>query len=394
MNILNQEVIVELFENNYLLFASFMSVGIFALTYYLIPKILWVSQVLKLNKEINHRSSHALPVPAFGGIAFFLVLILAISLFQSLRTLQTGNHLIIGLTFLFMAGLKDDLVVSSAKLKFLSQLFAAGFLVFSPELQLNNLHGFLGIFEIPAVLGYIIKILFIIAIINAYNLIDGIDGLASIAGIVIFSSYAVVFYFSGSPYFVLVSLTGMAILAAFLRFNFSRGGRKMFMGDGGSLIIGLMIAFLSLKILVMTQAPQMAAEGFYSENRLLFISAVLFLPVFDTLRVIILRLKDGKSPFKADRNHMHHVLLDNGLNHKKSSFLLGGLNMSVIILYLMLSRDLKSVAMSAVMLVLFIVVGIAFDALKKRAKQKEFVAHKPKGIKVERFSDLEKNYAD
>ena len=108
--------------------------------------------------EINHRSSHKVEVPAFGGVAFFLVLILIISILQSLRTSFTGNHLIIGLTFLFMAGLKDDLVVSTAKLKFVSQIFAAGFIIFSPELQLTDLHGFLGIYEIPLVLGLCIEI--------------------------------------------------------------------------------------------------------------------------------------------------------------------------------------------------------------------------------------------
>ena len=152
MNILDPEILLPLFHKYYVVFALIVLLIAFNLTYYLTPKVLWVSRELNLNKEINHRSSHSMTVPAFGGIAFFLVLILAICLFQGLRTVQTGNHLIIGLTFLFMAGLKDDLVVSSAKLKFFSQLFAAGFLVFSPELQLDNLNGFLGVFEIPELL--------------------------------------------------------------------------------------------------------------------------------------------------------------------------------------------------------------------------------------------------
>ncbi|GAA4644994.1 MraY family glycosyltransferase [Pontixanthobacter gangjinensis] len=334
--------------------------------------------------EINHRSSHKLEVPSFGGVAFFLVLILIISVLQSLRTSFTGNHLIIGLTFLFMAGLKDDLVVSSAKLKFISQVFAAGFIIFSPELSMLDLHGFLGIGEIPLIIGYGLKLLIVVALINAYNLIDGIDGLAGIAGIVICSIFALAFYLVREPYFVLLSVSAVGILAAFLRYNFSNSHRKMFMGDGGSLIIGFLIAFLSLKILVMPESPELLKIGFLPENRALFVLAVLFLPIFDTLRVILIRLSDGKSPFEADRNHLHHVLLDNNLSHKKASLVLGGLNILIIAVCILVSRELNSLWMSAFCIFLFLVVGVMFEMLKKRAQElKQAEPRRPKGIRVQ-----------
>lgn len=389
MNILDQDILLDLFHRYYLFFAGFVFSLAFVLTWYFTPKVLWVSRKKALMKEVNGRSSHNSAIPPFGGVAFFLVLILIISTLQALRTSPTGNHLIIGLTFLFMAGLKDDLVISSAKLKFVSQLFAAGFIIFSPELQLNNLHGFLGIFEIPEVLGYGLKVLIVVALINAYNLIDGIDGLASISGIVISLSYAAVFYATGHPYFVLISLSVAGILGAFLRFNFSRGGQKMFMGDGGSLVIGFMIAFLSLKILVMQPYEPLMQEGFIPENRVLFALAVLFLPIFDTLRVIIIRLRNGNTPFEADRNHMHHVLLDNGLSHKKASLFLGGLNLSVIVFYMMLSRDLRSIGMSLAMLGVFVVVALAFEGLKRRSQSRKIISGRPKGIKVVRKKEEE-----
>ncbi|SHF46456.1 UDP-N-acetylmuramyl pentapeptide phosphotransferase/UDP-N-acetylglucosamine-1-phosphate transferase [Salegentibacter echinorum] len=389
MNILDQDILLDLFHRYYLFFAGCVFLLAFVLTWYFTPKVLWVSREKNMMKEINDRSSHSTAIPPFGGVAFFLVLVLVISVLQALRTSPTGNHLIIGLTFLFMAGLKDDLVISSAKLKFVSQLFVAGFIIFSPELQLTSLHGFWGIFEIPMVLGYAFKVLIVVALINAYNLIDGIDGLAGILGIVISLTYAMVFYATGHPYFVLLSLTVAGLLSAFLRFNFSRGRRKMFMGDGGSLVIGFMIAFLSLKILVMQPYEPLMKEGFVPENRLLFALAVLFIPIFDTLRVICIRLKNGKTPFEADRNHMHHVLLDNGLSHKKASFVLGGLNLAVIIIYMMLSRDLKSIGMSLAMLAIFAVVAIAFAGLKRKSQQRTILYGRPKGIKVERRQQRE-----
>jgi len=371
MNILDQEVILDLFHRNYLFFTACVFIAAFCLTWYFLPKVMWVTREKGLMKEVNHRSSHKDAIPPFGGVAFFLVFVFIICILQSLRTSPTGNHLIIGLTFLFMAGLKDDLVISTAKLKFFSQLFAAGFLIFSPELQLTTFHGFLGVYEIPFLLGFFLKTLIVIALINAYNLIDGIDGLAGAVGIVICLAYGVVFYATGHPYFVLISITTVGILAAFLRFNFSRGSKKMFMGDGGSMVIGLIIAFLSLKMLVMKPYIPLMKEGFTPENRILFTLAVLFIPVFDTLRVMVLRLRNRKSPFEADRNHMHHVLLDLGLSHKKASFTLAGFNILVITIYIILSRKLDSIGMSLVMLGIFIAALILIDHLKYKGFKRE-----------------------
>ncbi|MCM4155363.1 MraY family glycosyltransferase [Gramella sp. AN32] len=367
MNILDQEILITLFRQHYFFFAGAVFLLAFILTWYFTPKVLWVTREKSLMKEVNHRSSHKNKVPPFGGVSFFLVLILVISLLQALRTGYTGNHLIIGLTFLFMAGLKDDLVISTARLKFASQLFAASFIIFSPELEFTTLHGFLGIYDIPLLISYFIKLLIVVALINAYNLIDGIDGLAAIAGIVICLTYALVFYTTGLSYFVLISLSIVGILGGFLRFNFSRGRKKMFMGDGGSLIIGFMIAFLSLKILVMAPYQQIVNQGFFPENTVLFMVAVLFLPIFDTLRVMIIRILNRNSPFEADRNHMHHVLLDNGLNHKTSSFILGAMNLGVISVFISVSKYFKSMVMLLIILSMFVTSACIFQYLKRRA---------------------------
>ncbi|TQI71932.1 UDP-N-acetylmuramyl pentapeptide phosphotransferase/UDP-N-acetylglucosamine-1-phosphate transferase [Gramella sp. Hel_I_59] len=384
MNILDQEVILELFKSYYGFFTAGTFLLAFILTWYFIPKVLWVTKEKQLVKEINHRSSHQIEVPSFGGVAFFLVLILIISILQSLRITYTGNHLIIGLTFLFMAGLKDDLVVSSARLKFVSQVFAAGFIIFSPELELTNLHGFLGITEIPYWLGYILKLFVVIALINAYNLIDGIDGLAGIAGIVICTSFAVMFYLISEPYFVLISVTVVGLLAAFLRYNFSRGHRKIFMGDGGSLTIGFLIAFLALKLLVRDNSATLLEEGFMPENRVLFLIAILFLPVYDTGRVILIRLSQGNTPFEADRNHLHHVLLDNKLSHKQASVLLGFINVLIIGLFMMLSKIINSVYLSLIMLALFVLIALVFEYLRKNRKYRVLSTRlTKKGIKVQ-----------
>ncbi|WP_339655419.1 MraY family glycosyltransferase, partial [uncultured Salegentibacter sp.] len=155
-----------------------------------------------------------------------------------------------------------------------------------------------------------------------------------------------------------------------LRFNFSREKNKIFMGDGGSLIIGFMIAFLSLKLVVMDIEASVVHQSLLPENRLLFALAVLFIPIFDTLRVIVIRLRNGNTPFEADRNHMHHVLLDLGLNHKKASFSLGAFNLLVISCYVLGSQFLNNWGLFYLMIILIGLSAVLFNYLKKLGARK------------------------
>lgn len=366
MNILDHELVLELFRSNYLFFILCVFAIAFATTFYLIPKVLWVTKEKNLMKTINERSSHDKQVPNFGGVAFFMVLVLVVSILQSVKTTFTGNHLIVAATLLFMVGLKDDLVISTARVKLFGQLCAAFFLVFSPELHINSLHGFLGVHEIPDSTGYLLSAFIVVAVINAYNLIDGIDGLASMAGIVMSLAFAFAFYMTGNPYFVLISVCVAGILFAFLRFNFSRGKNKIFMGDSGSLVIGLVIACLTLKVLAM---PFNSEVTFLNKARLVYIAAVLFLPFFDTARVMVLRILDGRSPFEADRNHIHHILLDLGLSHFKASFSLAVLNLLMILSFIVLSQYLGHNGLILAMLGLAAAIVALFGFLRKKADQ-------------------------
>lgn len=356
MNILDQETILLLFHNHSLFFIGSLFAITFAFTYYLIPKVLWVSNEKNLTATVNDRSAHNSETPSLGGVAFFITLILVLSLIQNLRLTYVGNHIIGAITILFMVGLKDDLVISTARVKLFGQIFATCFIVFSPELQLTNLHGFWGIHEIPHTLGYIFSGILVVGIINAYNLIDGIDGLASMVGIVIAGVYGVIFYETGNSYFVLVCVCVMGILSGFLRFNFSRGRRKIFMGDSGSLVIGLLIALFTLKVLVMKPVPVLLEAGYLPANRLLLIACVLFLPLFDTLRVMLIRMINKKSPFSADRNHAHHVLLDLGFNHFRTSLILVCTNLIVILIFVYFCTSLTHSWLS------FVIVGIYSSA--------------------------------
>lgn len=369
MNILNQDLILEFFRSNYEVFLGCLFLGTFVVTFYLIPKVLWVSKEKNLTAAVVGRSSHTVETPSFGGVAFFITLILVLSLIQSMRLSYVGNHLIAAITILFMVGLKDDLVVSTARVKLFGQITATCFIIFSPELHLASLEGFWGIYDIPEAVGLLLKAVLVIALINAYNLIDGIDGLASMVGIVISACFALVFYSTNQPFYALVSISLTGILSAFLRFNFSRGDRKIFMGDSGSLVIGLVLAFLGIRILVMEPFLPLMREGHEPANRLLFLACVLFIPIFDTLRVIVIRKLNGNSPFSPDRNHCHHVLLDLGYSHKKASFFLATLNFLIIVTYLYFSTALSNLWLSLFVVVIYAGVFFLFFELKKKSSK-------------------------
>lgn len=367
MNLLNHEVILNLFNNYYLLFVMCIFLGTFVTTFYLIPKVLWVSKEKNLMAEVVGRSAHSTVTPSFGGVAFYITFILALALIQGLRLNYMNGPLIAATTLLFMVGVKDDLVISSARVKLFGQIVAASFLVFTPEMHLTNLHGFWGIYEIPAILGFLLTGFLIIALINAYNLIDGIDGLAALVGIVICAAYGTVFYFSKNAYYVLISSSLGGILCAFLRFNYSRGRRKIFMGDSGSLIVGLLLAFLTVKFLTMTPYLPKMREGYNESNRLLFVACVLLIPFFDTLRVILLRLLKGDSPFSADREHSHHVLLELGHSHKKAGIFLVSLNILAIGIFSFFSNMLSNLWLSFLVAAIYGAMFLLFYLLKKKS---------------------------
>lgn len=313
------------------LFSSFL------ITYYLIPKIVWVAREKELVVKPDHRSSHHVVTPSFGGVAFFICFVLCYS-FLSSEFEQIGSPFLIpAVTVLFIVGLKDDLVISSALGKLIGQVVAISILFLNPTFWQVSFHGFLGIHELPVYLSVPFIYLFLIGFVNAYNLIDGIDGLASIIGVVILGALGFLFLKTGLAFYFLVCVLLIGSLLAFTRFNFSRSmKRKIFMGDTGSLFIGFVVGFLALKVLSMT--PQEVSRlGILPENLTALVLIILSIPIFDTFRIMVSRKLAGKKIFLPDRNHVHHILIDLGYTHFKSSLLLSAVNIFLIAIGYLLS---------------------------------------------------------
>ncbi len=324
----------------------------FLVSYKLYPIIIYLSYVKNLFKIPEQRSSHIHKTPTMGGVGIFFGFTLTFAFIGSIlnKYMETGIllDLIASLLILFFIGVKDDLLVISPLKKLIAQLLASTIIIIFSDTYITSFYGILGIYELPYVLSLIFTFFAFVLVINAYNLIDGIDGLAGSIALLICIFFG--FYFLINEEFtqMLISFSLIGPLIAFLIFNVSPT-RKIFMGDTGTMIIGFIIMYQSIIFLEVNQTLNIP---FPVKNAPIFILAVLSLPLTDVLRVFIIRIKNGKSPFKPDRNHIHHCFLDSGLTHIQATSIIVLLSL-VVMLSAFLLQDLE------INLSLFIIVTIS-----------------------------------
>lgn len=290
----------ELFFN---ILAFFLSFFIVVIT---IPPILRVAKAKRIFDPPNHRKIHTLEIPPLGGIAIFLGLILSTIILSDDYNFVSLKYIIAAVILMLFIGLKDDLIGISTSKKFTIQILTAIMLIFLGNIHITNLHGIFGIYEINTVVGALLTLFILLAIVNAFNLIDGIDGLASGLGMLASLVFGIWFFLAGFDDYAIISFALMGSLGGFFLYNVFGHENKLFMGDTGSLFVGLIIAILAIKFNEFNTGPRFP-YSFHSAPVVSF--AVVMIPLIDVLRVIVIRLFNGKSPFVADINHIHHKLL-------------------------------------------------------------------------------------
>ena len=277
----------------------------------------------------NSRSTHANITPTLGGIGIYISLVLVLSLCGVILNSQSILILAGGLTMLFFLGLKDDLLVLSARKKFSGQLLVSFLFITIADIRII---GFSNIFSVE-VLPYWVSIAFtvfvFVLIINAYNLIDGIDGLAGGIALMVSLVFGVLFYQDNNVGSATLTVVLAGALIAFLRLNISKKN-KMFMGDTGSLVVGFMLAVFAVSFIFVSQTNPLSN---FTDTAPIVVLAILFFPLIDTLRIFIIRIFIYKtSPFMADKNHIHHRLLSLGYSHLQSTGIIVIMNAVVIAL--------------------------------------------------------------
>ena len=292
----------------------------FALGLIGMPLVIRIAKTKGFVVRPNKRMSHTGEVPNIGGLNICFSFMLTYLLFEY-DQLSQSQFFLIGLFAIMAVGFIDDVLILTPMAKLLGEALAGIALIGFADLRITHLHGLFGITEIGVIPSYLLSLFILIAIINAVNLIDGIDGLASGLGILYCLFFAVYFGLAGDVSWSVLGICMIGSLAVFFLYNVFGNRETIFMGDSGSLLLGyLLTAFVFHfceinayhqvpEILHMNAAPAVAI-------------CVLTIPIFDTIRVSLTRIKQHRSPFDPDKNHIHHLLLRTGLNHIQTTCVL------------------------------------------------------------------------
>jgi UDP-GlcNAc:undecaprenyl-phosphate/decaprenyl-phosphate GlcNAc-1-phosphate transferase len=332
-------------------------------TWYLIPRVIKIVNERRLTDKPGKHKIHKLEVPTLGGIGIFGGF--AFGFMLAVNSYMYGvSYFTAALLGLFFIGLNDDLVHLNPIKKLLGEIGAALIIVLFSDLHFTSLHGLFGITSIPLWASYSITVFLMVLIINAFNLIDGIDGLAASVGIIASLAFGSWFWLSDDYGYAIMAAALLGSLIAFFRFNISTGLGKIFMGDTGSLVIGLVLAVFAIRFNELTASE----KSFISLQSAPSVSiAILIVPLFDTLRIIILRLFSRQNLFEADNRHIHHLMLQCGFSHLRSTLIISVFNLFLIAVAFALDK-IGILTLGVVLLSLCI---IATEVLKYRIRNRE-----------------------
>ena len=333
------------------------------ITYVAIPKVMFFAEKLRLFDEAGIRASHKGSVPIFGGIAIFSGIIFSLLFWADIENIQ---FILVSILIVFFVGVIDDLLVLSPTKKIVGQIISVLILVFLQELQIDNMHGVLGIYELPDWVSVLFTIFVVIVITNGFNLIDGVDGLAGGIGIIASFAFGIIALFMsdipGQGDMAIIAFTLMGALLGFLKYNFHPA--KIFMGDTGSLVVGIILSVLAINSIrygLVTDTIKLPNKG------PLLAIVILAIPLFDSLRVFVARIIKGRHPLSPGRGHIHHALLNLGFGHKYTSLALYFFSIVLILFsYFLLELNIN---MSILILagISFILLYIPFYMLKAKS---------------------------
>jgi UDP-N-acetylmuramyl pentapeptide phosphotransferase/UDP-N-acetylglucosamine-1-phosphate transferase len=288
----------------------------FIITLIAVPTIIKLADEKGLFDVPDSRKLHTKAIASLGGVGIFIGFFLSLLLTVTISNNPEFQYFFAAILLTFFMGLKDDILILSALKKFIGQIAVAAIVIHMAGIRIDSMHGFLGVYQLPDIISYPLSYMTIIVIVNAFNLIDGIDGLAGSLGILTTAVFGTYFTMANMPAYALLSFSFTGALCAFLVFNYYPA--KIFMGDSGSLVLGLINSILVIKFITVADSN---AGSFPITSSVAIGFSILMIPLLDTLRVFSVRIAKGRSPFSPDRNHIHHLLLDRGLNHSQVTHL-------------------------------------------------------------------------
>jgi len=317
----------------------FLTILLFILAFFITKRGVVVMVRAALSKRFtdnpeNERKIHSDHVPTLGGIVFIAALWLVFSIHPQSMLFDGFGYLLASSIVLFIIAIKDDLFLLAPSKKIIAQLTAAFFMIFGAGIYVETFGGVFGVETLPYTASVVVSIAVYVVVTNAVNLIDGVDGLAATVVIACSLFFSFWFFTAGIYPLALFSLFFAGAMGGFLWHN--REPATVFMGDTGALLSGFYLAFLGIEFL--NTAVSAPVEFTWQANTPAILIAILIVPLYDTLRVFIIRVLKGRSPFKADAEHIHHELLNTGLNHTQVTLIIVGMQCIIVIAAIVLSH--------------------------------------------------------
>ena len=345
-----------MFDTEYdILFAFLTSLII---TYVAIPKVIFFSERYKLNDVTETRFLHERSIPVFGGIAIFAGLLCSLLFWSDFENIQ---FIITGLVIVFFVGILDDLLGLTPYKKLIGQILAILIIIYFGDMRIENMQGVLGIGQLSDIWATLFTIFVSIVIINAFNLIDGVDALASGIGVLSAASFGIIAIIMRQYDVAIIAFSLMGALLSFLKYNFPPA--KVFMGDTGSLLVGMTLSVLAINL---TSTGLVTEEFSFPQHGPILAIVFLAIPLFDSLRVFVVRIFNGKNPLSAGTDHIHHILLALGLGHRGVALVLYFSSVFLILITAFLLQLDISLSISILAVITYLLFLIPFYIKSKR----------------------------
>lgn len=322
-------------------------------TWWIFKKVLKIAKLKNIVDNPDARKLQRVPVPVMGGIAVFFGMIMAFAVAGIIFDISNMFAMVCVMTIMLYVGCMDDIIGLSPGIRFLVEIIVVLLLIYCNNYSIDNFHGLWGIYEIPQLIAVPLTVFACVGIINAINLIDGVDGLSSGYCVMACVMFCGMFYAVGHESMAIMAAVAAGAMIPFFFHNVFGQKSKMFIGDGGTLVMGTMMATFVLQTLD-SQSP-CAAECGPNVGLIPFTLAVLSIPVFDTLRVMLSRVLRGTSPFNPDKTHLHHIFIELKCSHPATFVAILTLNTIIVLVWWWLVAQGYSVDVQ-----LYVVVALAF----------------------------------
>ena len=291
------------------------------------PKLVKIAKLKNIVDNPNARKLNKMPVPVLGGVGVFFGLMFSLSVAgYYIPEMSLQFELIIAMLIMLYTGVGDDILSLSPRLRFGLQIFTVCLMMFLGGIYIDDFHGLWGVYDLPQIFAFLLTLISCVGIINSINLIDGVDGLCSGYGMFASILFAICFLRMGDVSYAVLAFAVFGALIPFMLHNMFGNRYKMFMGDGGSLMLGFVSSLFVVRVI-------QSGDDVVTGSNIALTLAILAVPVFDTLRVMTARMLQRRSPFSPDKTHLHHMFIRLGFSHVITALNVIALNGLVVVIW-------------------------------------------------------------